>query len=67
MRTLDVVPKCSKYDAEGGNGCEVDAGRWRSAVYERAKCVETPTRCVVEAGLQHVRMNSHQCPDSTNV
>ena len=28
MRTLDVVPKCSKYYGEGDNGCEGEAGRW---------------------------------------
>ena len=28
VRTLDVVPKCSKYDGEGDNGGEGEAGRW---------------------------------------
>ena len=40
-------------------GCDGQAGRWLSAVSEIAKGVETPTRCFVEAGLQHVTMNSH--------
>ena len=57
MRTLDVVPKCSKCDGEGDNACEGEAGRRLSAVYERAKGVEPPTRCFVEAGLQHVKTN----------
>ena len=40
-------------------GCGGQAGRWLSAVSEIAKGVETPTRCFVEAGLQHVTMNIH--------
>ena len=57
VRALDVVPKYSKCDGDGDNGCEGEAGRWLSAGCEIAKGVETPTRCFVEVGLNYIKMN----------